>query len=267
MNYENPALSNDRSATGDGQPGVSRDRALVPADDTPRQTSETKRDSAVRDDESNAPPKDSSEKNSEKNSEPKSATVVVRGELVQGQDPTKDSKSDKDSQSKDSQPKNSQSKDKQKSAPKPVSEAKVKLQSRLPALEDDSEVGVEKDQVVTRDGKPDLAFKGTLIASVGPPSAPKGNWQEYRVYQTAAGKHVFSKVTRSIYADDQDKHEAEVFDDTPESMPSQLLRTARDLARSKPLTWTDAAAAYFGYDPLAKALYRKLGGEFEEHIS
>jgi hypothetical protein len=176
--------------------------------------------------------------------------------------PPKDSKSDKDAQ-----PKNSQSKDKQKSPPRAVSEAKVKLQSRLPALEDDSEVGVEKDQVVTRDGKPDVAFNGTLIASVGPPSAPKGTWQEYRVYQTAAGKHVFSKVTRSVFADDQDKHEAEIFEDSPESMPSQLLRTARDLARSKPLVWTDAAAAYFGYDPLAKALYRKLGSEFEEHIS
>jgi hypothetical protein len=28
----------------------------------------------------------------------------------------------------------------------------------------------------------------------------------------------------------------------------------------------DAAAAFFGYDPLAKALYRKLGSQFEEHI-
>jgi hypothetical protein len=49
-------------------------------------------------------------------------------------------------------------------------------------------------------------------------------------------------------------------------MPSQLLRTARDLTRSHPLTWTDATAAFFGYDPLAKALYRKLSGKFEEHI-
>jgi hypothetical protein len=265
MNYEEPAVSNDRSVARDGQP-VRRDRALVPSDDTPHKPIETMQDSAVRGDESNAPPKDSSEKNSE----PRSATVVVRGELVRDQD-SKDSKGDKDSQSKDSQskdaqPKDSQSKDKQKSPPRAVSEAKVKLQSRLPALEDDSQVGMEKDQVVTRDGKPDLAFKGTLIASVGPPSAPKGTWQEYRVYQTTGGKHVFSKVTRSVYADDQDKHEAEVFEDSPESMPSQLLRTARDLARSKPLTWTDAAAAYFGYDPLAKALYRKLGGQFEEHI-
>jgi hypothetical protein len=32
------------------------------------------------------------------------------------------------------------------------------------------------------------------------------------------------------------------------------------------LTWTDAAVAFFGYDPLAKTLYRKVGPQFEEHI-
>src|ERR1700722_17749681 len=90
MNYEPPA-PNDRSAAGDGQP-VSRERALVPTDDTQPQPSDTKQGSAVRDDESNAPPKDTSEKDSE----PKTATVVVRGELVRDQDSTNDSKSDKD---------------------------------------------------------------------------------------------------------------------------------------------------------------------------
>jgi hypothetical protein len=33
------------------------------------------------------------------------------------------------------------------------------------------------------------------------------------------------------------------------------------------MTWTDAAVGFFGYDPLAKILYRKLSGQFEEHIS
>ncbi len=33
------------------------------------------------------------------------------------------------------------------------------------------------------------------------------------------------------------------------------------------LTWTDAAVAFFGYDPLAKVLYQRLGGQFDEHIS
>jgi hypothetical protein len=177
------------------------------------------------------------------------ATVLVRGETIRDQEPK------------------SAPNEKEKPARKQVSEPKVKMQSRLPALDDDSDAGVQKEQVVVRDGKADLAFTGKLIASAAPDSAPKGQWQEYRIYETNAGKHVFSKVTRSVFADEQDTHEAEVFDPSPSSVPSQLLRSARELARSRPLTWMDASAAYFGYDPLAKALYRKLGGQFEEHIT
>jgi len=181
------------------------------------------------------------------------ATVLVRGETVGDQKPK-------------SSPEDSQSKEKEKSPPKEVSEAKRKMQSRLPVLDDDPDVGVQKDQVVIRDGKADLAFTGTLLASAAPSSAPKGKWQEYRIYETDAGKHVFSKVTRSVFAEDQDTHEAEIFDPSPSSVPSQLLRSARDLARSRPVAWTDAAVEFFGYDPLAKALYRKVGSQFEEHI-
>ncbi len=176
------------------------------------------------------------------------ATVLVRGEAIRDQEPK------------------STPKDKEKSPRKEVSEAKIKMQSRLPVLDDDPDVGVPKEQIVIRDGKADLAFTGKLLASAAPPSAPKGQWQEYRVYETNGGQHVFSKVTRSVFAEDQDTHAAEVFDPSPSSVPSQLLRSARDLARSRPLTWMDAAAAFFGYDPLAKALYRKLSGQFEEHI-
>jgi hypothetical protein len=182
------------------------------------------------------------------------ATVLVRGETIRDQEPK--------TSSKDASPK-----DKEKPARKEVSEAKIKMQSRLPGLEDDANVGVQKEHVVIRDGKADLAFTGTLLASAAPTSAPKGQWQEYRIYETNGGKHVFSKVTRSVFAEDQDTHEAEVFDPSPASVPSQLLRSARDLARSRPMTWMDAAVAFFGYDPLAKSLYRKLGGQFEEHIS
>ena len=182
----------------------------------------------------------------------KDVSVLVRGEAVRDQDAK--------SPAQDAQAK-------PKAAPKKVSESKVKMQSRLPALDDDAEVGVQKDQVVTRDGKADLAFTGTLLASAAPSTAPQGKWQEYRVYATNGGKHVFSKVSRSIYAEDLDVHTAEVFDPAPASMPSQLLRGARDLVHSEPLTWKKAAADFFGYDPLAKILYRKLGDEFEEHIS
>jgi hypothetical protein len=181
------------------------------------------------------------------------ATVVVRGETI---------REEPKSLSKDSP-----SKDAEKAPRKEVSEAKLKMQSRLPVLDDDPDVGVEKEHIVIRDGKADLAFTGTLLASAAPPSATKGQWREYRIYETNGGKHVFSKVTRSVFAEEQDAHEAEVFDPSPSSVPSQLLRSARELARSRPLTWMDAAAAFFGYDPLAKALYRKLSGQFEEHIS
>jgi hypothetical protein len=187
------------------------------------------------------------------------ATVLVRGETIR--DPA--------SKSSDPAPKDKDkdNKDQEKSSRKAVSEAKVRKQSRLPALDDDADIGVQKEHVVTRDGKADLAFTGALLASAAPSSAPKGEWQEYRIYETNAGKHVFSKVTRNVVADVQDGHVAEVFDPSPASMPSQLLRSARDLTRSHPLTWADAAVAFFGYDPLAKTLYRKLSGQFEEHIS
>jgi hypothetical protein len=182
------------------------------------------------------------------------ATVVVRGETVHDVGP-------------DSPPKDASPKDKEKSPRKEVSAAKLHLQGRLPVLDDDHDVGVQKEQVVTRDGKADLAFTGTLLASAAPPSAPTGQWQEYRIYETTGGKHVFAKVTRSVFAEQQDAHEAEIYDPSPSSVPSQLLRSARDLTRSRPVTWMDAAADFFGYDPLAKALYRKLSAQFEEHIS
>ena len=191
---------------------------------------------------------------------PREATVIVRGETVSdqaaqpprqdnGQSPNKGTRQDKD-----------------KPERKEISAAKSQLQSRLPALDDDADVGVQKDQTVIRDGKADLAFPGTLLASAAPSAAPDGQWLEYRIYETTGGKHVFSKVKRSIFAQDQDTHEADVFDPSPSSMPSQLLRSARDLTRSHPVTWTDAAVGFFGYDPLAKVLYRKFGGQFEEHI-
>jgi hypothetical protein len=144
--------------------------------------------------------------------------------------------------------------------------AKVRMQKRLPALDDDADIGVQKEHIVTRDGEADLRFSGVLLASAAPASAPKGHWQEYRIYRTNGEKHVFSKVARTVQVEG-DTHEAEVFDPSPSSVPSQLLRSARELARSRPLTWMDAATAFFGYDPLAKALYRKLSVRFEEQIS
>jgi hypothetical protein len=150
---------------------------------------------------------------------------------------------------------------------KEVSMTKVGMQSRLPTLDDDADVGVQKEHVVTRDGKADLRFTGVLLASAAPASAPKGHWQEYRIYQTTGGKYVFSKVTRTVFEGEDDAHEAEVFDPSPSSVPSQLIRSAREIAQARPMTWMDAAVAFFGYDPLAKALYRKLSVRFDEHVS
>jgi hypothetical protein len=148
-----------------------------------------------------------------------------------------------------------------------VSAAKLQQQKRLPALDDDGDVGVQKEHIVTRDGKADLLFTGVLLASAAPASAPKGEWQEYRIYHTTGDKHVFSKVSRHVSDGEEDTHEAEVFDPAPSSTTSQLMRSAREIARARPLTWMDAAVAFFGYDPLAKALYRKLSVRFEEKIS
>jgi hypothetical protein len=145
--------------------------------------------------------------------------------------------------------------------------AKIEMQKHLPALDDDAEVGVQKEHIVTRDGEADLRFTGVLLASAAPHSALNGHWQEYRIYQTNSEKHVFSKVTRTVLEEESDTHKAEVFDPSPSSLPSQLIRSAREIARSRPMTWMDAAVAFFGYDPLAKALYRKLSVQFEETVS
>jgi hypothetical protein len=182
------------------------------------------------------------------------ATVIVRGETVRDD-------------AANERPKDPAAKDKAKAPSKPISEAKARLQSLLPALPDDGDVGVQKEQRVVRDDKPDLAFAGTLVASAAPAFAPKGQWDEYRIYQTDGGKHVFSKVKRSVYAEESDHCEAEVFDPSPSSVPSQLLRSARNITHSRPMTWTDAAVSFFGYDPLAKVLYRKIGHQFDERLS
>jgi hypothetical protein len=185
------------------------------------------------------------------------ATVIVRGETVRDQNanPPSESSTANDKKEKGASP------------PKEVSEAKLKMRSRLPSLDDDADIGLQKEQVVVRDGKPDLAFTGTLLASAAPASEGQEQWDEYRIYETNGDKHVFSKVTRTVFAKEQDHYNAEVFEPAPSSVPSQLLRSARDLIHTRPLAWTDAAVAFFGYDPLAKALYRKLGDQFEEHIS
>ena len=189
------------------------------------------------------------------------AMILVRGESIRDQHEGAPPKDDADRKAA------SDKKDKEDGPDKPVSREKVEAQSRLPALDDDADVGEPKAHTVTRDGEADLVFTGTLLASAAPASAPKGEWKEYRIYETSAGKHVFSKITRKVLAEEQDSHEATVFDPSPSSMPSRLLKTAHDLTHTRPVLWTDAAVDFFGYDPLAKSLYQKFGTQFEEQIS
>jgi hypothetical protein len=199
---------------------------------------------------------------------PVSVSVSVSDEGPVGTDSTNDPTRPEASDTRSGTASNDTARQRERGSPaSEVSRTKVRMQGHLPALDDDADVGVQKEHVVTRDGKADLRFSGTLLASAAPASAPEGRWEEYRIYQTSGGKHVFSKVTRTVLEKENDAHEAEVFDPSPASVPSQLMRSARELARARPLTWMDAAVAFFGYTPLAKALYRKLSVRFEEEIS
>jgi hypothetical protein len=125
--------------------------------------------------------------------------------------------------------------------------------SRLPELDDDDDIGVEREHLVPRDDQADLKFSGTLLASVAPSDAPRGRWKEYRVYRTTSGKHVFSSVGRSVLEGERDKFKAEVF--SPKSPVAACGQT-----------WDKACIEFFGYDALAKLLYRKLHIAFEERI-
>jgi len=203
---------------------------------------------------------------------PVTVSVSVSDDAPNGSDATRTEASNKDTTSKVSANKDGASganaADSERAPPADeLSADKVRMRDQLPALDDDADVGVQKEHIVTRDGKADLRFAGALLASAAPESAPEGHWEEYRIYQTSGGKHVFSKVSRTVLEKDEDTHEADVFDPSPSSVPSQLMRSAREIARARPLTWMDAAIAFFGYEPLAKVLYRKLSVRFEEEIT
>ena len=183
----------------------------------------------------------------------KGATIVVHGEAV-GNDDSRSDSADKKAEAKDSR-----AEELQKSQRDEIVVKKLELQGRLPALPDDGYIGVQKQQVVTRDGKPDIAFTGTLLASAAPEAALDGEWQEYRVYETDGGKYVFSKVTLNAAPDQDDTHEAEVFEPTPSTMTSRVLRGARDLLHSEPMDWTDAAVSFFWLRPACQDALPKIG--------
>ena len=129
--------------------------------------------------------------------------------------------------------------------------ATVEMLARLPALDDDDQVGVEREHVVPRDGQANLRFRGTLLAAVAPDRDRDGRWNEYRVYYTSGGKHVFSKVGRSVLDDERDRFSAEVYD-------SKLYGSPRG--------WQGGCVDYFRYDELAKKLYHQLSIDADETI-
>ena len=106
-----------------------------------RQTTDDRRDSETAD--SHRPSDDTARHE---------ATVLVRGETIRDQEPLATPKAQEESLRKE------------------VSQAKVKMQSCLPVLDDDSSVGVQKEQIVIRDGKPDLVvtdYSGDLNFLIG----------------------------------------------------------------------------------------------------
>jgi hypothetical protein len=139
--------------------------------------------------------------------------------------------------------------------------ATIAMMIKLPALDDDDDVGVEKKHIVQRDGEPNLKFTGKLIASAAPPSREQDRWREYRVYRTKGGNYIFSRIGRSLIDGEIDRFEANVFE------PGTYAVTVKgpdDVDRE--YTWQDHAMDYFKFDTTAKILYQKLKLETEKCI-
>ena len=87
---------------------------------------------------------------------------------------------------------------------------------------------------VRREGARDLRFKGRLLAHVRTP-LHRGRQHAYRVFRTEGGKIVAIKEGLSLWLDEHDRVEAQVYDDV------------------------EGVITFFGFSPLAKALYAQLG--------
>lgn len=87
---------------------------------------------------------------------------------------------------------------------------------------------------VRREGARDLRFKGRLLAHVRTP-LHRGRQHAYRVFRTEGGKIVAIKEGLSLWLNEHDRVEVQVYDDV------------------------EGVIAFFGFSPLAKALYAQLG--------
>jgi hypothetical protein len=135
------------------------------------------------------------------------------------------------------------------------------MHSALPRLADDDVVGLEAEHTIKRDDMADLKFRGTLIASVAPDSAPRGRWHEFRVYRTASGKRIFSRVGRSLLEGERDKFSATVFDPEvrgPWVGPDGVIEFRYKTDQAKRDAEKQALINFFEFGDLAKKLYAKL---------
>lgn len=146
--------------------------------------------------------------------------------------------------------------------------ATIEMMSNLPRLDDDADVGRVSEHTVRRDNQPDIAFVGTLKASAAPENRGQGRWREYRVYETKSGNLVLSRIGRSMLEGERDKFEALVYKRAMallvDSQMSYRLDGEHALFPTK--SRKEVLVAYFGYDELAKELYRKLGINTAETI-
>ena len=140
--------------------------------------------------------------------------------------------------------------------------------ARLPQLDDDGDIGVEKIHVVPTDDGADLKFKGTLLASIASDPRGQGRWREYRVYCTVGRQYVFSKVGRSLFEDERDLFEAKVWAAQTACEGGGFQTKVLDqLPRPLERQLTDALVDYFKFDALAKQLYAKLGLDATQHVA
>jgi hypothetical protein len=139
--------------------------------------------------------------------------------------------------------------------------ANLEMLNRLPALDDDDNVGKVMDHVIERDNQPNLKFHGALLASAAPDYRGQERWREYRVYKTGGGKYVFTRIGRSVIDGERDKFEAEVW-----KPDTSVKRWDSSNSEFIALTLKDAAADYFKFDQLAKLLYSKLKLDTTEQV-
>jgi hypothetical protein len=140
--------------------------------------------------------------------------------------------------------------------------------NRLPKLDDDDDIGIEKEHIVPSDDEADLKFKGVLLASVASDPRGQGRWREYRVYCTAARRYVFAKVGRSLLDNERDKFEAKVWEPLSACEGGGFqTRVLRELPLPFDRQLAGALVEYFKFDPLAKQLYAKLDVDTTQRIA